>query len=441
MTRILILLLCLSRTRTAYITDPPSFAERLDKLYEKLEKFTVAPHNRDDRLYAKLEKLNSLTPDAQLSEEDEILSAIQMWGTMSDDQLQEVIQGLREMKEDRSERLADDYVDGDWNDEDDPDSEGDYANDVGEDWDPLEDDISSTSKPLLGVTPSAFTRLDNYRHTIVSAVDPVAATKERPRILDDSYSTAEDRLAVRRAALSNIRTALRSGQCLTPQPRWLSVRKLAPAADTLYMPPCVQLHRCAEDTGCCHDEAQMCAPVDGKHIVLSFLLNKADGNLTTARMLFFNHTRCACVSKDTLQSTARSRIDRPVPEKREASASERQNDWRPPTEEPPLERDEEQASPQLRRCTCPKLFKNRITDDVCSCNCDWPVASRRRDCLSLARGREHFGLRDRVCVAQGDCNVPSCEYGPYERHAGRCPMRRYKRRFHLRGRYQPKSAA
>lgn len=63
----------------------------------------------------------------------------------------------------------------------------DYANDVGEEWDPIEDEISSTTKPALGlgVNPSAFTRLDGYRQKIVSAVDPIAATNERPRILDD----------------------------------------------------------------------------------------------------------------------------------------------------------------------------------------------------------------------------------------------------------------
>lgn len=61
-------------------------------------------------------------------------------------------------------------------------ADGDYANDVGEEWDPIEDETSSTSRPILGVTPSAFTRLDVSRLT---TIDPVAATNERPRILED----------------------------------------------------------------------------------------------------------------------------------------------------------------------------------------------------------------------------------------------------------------
>lgn len=90
----------------------------------------------------------------------------------------------------------------------------------------------------------------------------------------------------------------------------------------------------------------------------------------------------------------------------------------------------------FHRCTCPTLFRNRIKDGVCSCVCDWRDLTSRRDCLTLAKGKEHFGLRDRVCVSQGDCMTPTCEYGPYDRSSGRCPSRRFKRRYHSR-RYQP----
>lgn len=61
------------------------------------------------------------------------------------------------------------------------------------------------------------------------------------------------------------------------------------------------------------------------------------------------------MSRDTLQSTTRTRIDNHderLEEKKEerTESRERQNDWRAPTEEPRLERDEEQtAPPQLRR--------------------------------------------------------------------------------------------
>ncbi|CAK1600587.1 unnamed protein product [Parnassius mnemosyne] len=429
---------------TAYVTEPPSFAERLDRLYEKLERFTLAPPVSkpiEDKLNAKLDKLNALKPDPIADDDEELVSTMQLWGDMSEEQLRDVIKELQLMKdEEKSERLVDgEYGDGDYNDEDtflQDLGDGDYAMDGSEDWDPIDDPDTSTSKPGA-VVPSAITRTDSgYREVVVSAVDPVAATYERPRILDDSNLTPVERVALRRAALANMGTVVRAGKCLTPQARWLPVRQLAPAADTVYMPPCVQLHRCAPDSGCCYSEAEVCAPVDGKYVAIPFYLNKVDGNFTVARMLFFNHTRCACVSRETLQSTARAKVETHSTEIQE-STREKQVDWRQPTEEPRLERDEEQtAPPQLRRCTCPVLFTARISNGACTCICDWAEPGRRRDCQSLARGREHFGLRDRVCVSRGDCAPPACEHGRYDPAAGRCP-RRYRRLRYHRARYHP----
>ncbi|XP_023934285.1 uncharacterized protein LOC112043209 [Bicyclus anynana] len=447
MLRPCIIVALLAQIRSAYVTEPPTFADRLDRLYQKVEKFTISPpknhlaHN--SKLYAKLDRLNSLTPDRNrdlTDDDDELLSAMQLWGSMSDDQLRGLVNEIQQVKEeDRSERLPDGDYDGDWpDDEQDRDNE-DYNND-GEEWDPLEDETGSTSRPIVGVTPSAFTRLD-----AIDYIDPIAATNERPRILDDSHATPKERMSLRKTALTNVREVFRSNDCLVPQPRWLYLRNLAPAADTVYVPPCVKLHRCAPDACCCKDERQECAPIDGKFVAIPVYLGKANRNLTVARMLFFNHTRCSCVNRDSItESTARTKIDfredrrDEILARRDNGIRDRQNDWRAPTEEPKLERDEEQTSPpQLRRCTCPALFRNRIKDGICSCVCDWPDTTKKRDCLSLARGKEHFGLRDRVCLAQGDCVMPSCEYGPYERSAGRCPYRRVKRRYHSR-RYQEK---
>lgn len=62
-------------------------------------------------------------------------------------------------------------------------SEGDYLND--KDWETEEEVTFSTSKPLLGTMPSAFTKT-TYKKTIISAAEPIALTNERPRILDES---------------------------------------------------------------------------------------------------------------------------------------------------------------------------------------------------------------------------------------------------------------
>ncbi|XP_072939020.1 uncharacterized protein [Epargyreus clarus] len=444
MLRLSLLLIFLThRIRTAYVTDPASFAHRLDRLYEKLERFTVAPkETKLGELNAKLERLNSLTPDRLTDEDEELLSAFQMMD-LSDEQMSNVILGLQRIKDEvKSERLTDvEYGDGDWNDEDDSDPEEDYANDVGEEWDPIDDDISSTSKPVL-VTPSAITKLDRVKimEAMQATIDALAATNERPRILEDPPSTKEGRVALRNAAVANMRTVRHAAKCLTPQPRWLTVRKLAPAAGTVYAPPCVQLHRCAPDSGCCYSETDVCAPVDGRYVAIPFFLSNVNMNLTVARMVFYNHTRCACVSRESL-AAARARDQsgaaRDLRDSRDSRDSRDQRDqidqrdaWRAPTAEPVLEKDEAQtAPPQMRRCTCPRLFRNRVSDGVCSCVCEWADEDRRRDCLSFARGKEHFGLRDRVCIDEGSCTHPACEHGAYDRKAGKCPSRRYKRRY------------
>ncbi|KAM3963773.1 uncharacterized protein ACR2FA_002297 [Aphomia sociella] len=450
MLRLSVLLILLShRIRTAYVTtNTPSFADRLDRLYEKLEKISVTPISDDrnlvkspqEKLYEKLDRLNSLTPDrVDLSDEDkELLSAIEKWGMLSAEQLDGVMKELQRVRDGDDEKSAVndwEYGDSDWSDEELQDLEGEYPMDWYND---DEHDTLSTSKPIVGVTPSAFTRQDSeYRESVLSAVDPIAATNERPRILDDSSLTLPERMALRKAIFDNVAAVVKTSKCREPQPRWLNVRQLAPAANIVYMPPCVQLHRCAPDAGCCYDEAEVCAPVAGKYVFLPFYLTRANGNMSMARMLFFNHTQCACVSRETL-STVRTRVEHQKRENHDQrkATTEILRDDRPPTAEPDLEKDQPTAPPQLKRCTCPTLFLARISDNgFCSCICDWPEMNRRRDCLSLARGREHFGLRDRVCVVNGDCTTPTCEYGAYERSTGLCPMRKYRRsRYHHRGR-------
>ncbi|XP_047990351.1 uncharacterized protein LOC125229528 [Leguminivora glycinivorella] len=372
--------------------------------------------------------------------------------------------------------------DGDYDDEE-FDMEDDYAMDDGEELEP-EDREGTTARTARFPTPSALNRIGTVfsplsvmgdtrsvvRDTpqivelenVVSAADSMAATKERPRILDDSLLTKQEQAGVARAARAYLSAMVPRGKCITPQPRWLSVRHMAPASDTLYRPTCVLLHRCAADTGCCHNEEQVCAPVEGHYVIIPLYLRKPSG-LMVARMQFFNHTRCACVSQETLQTVPRAprrhvqeinsqrenhslsqNTIQERPDKRQVgtvearerqedaestSASVSQSDWA--TQEPKQE-SETAAPPQLKRCTCPTLFLARVSDAGCVCVCDWKDLQRRRDCISLSRGREHFGLRDRVCVGTGDCNPPTCEYGVYERNFGRCPLKRFRR-----GRFKP----
>lgn len=123
MLRLSILLVLLTNpTRQARVADTQSLAERLGKLYEKLEKITVAPP--EDKLYEKIGILNSLSLGKfYLSDEaEELLSTMQMWAKLSPEQLDEVVKDLQAMRDDpddeKNDRLSDqEYGDSEWNDE------------------------------------------------------------------------------------------------------------------------------------------------------------------------------------------------------------------------------------------------------------------------------------------------------------------------------------
>lgn len=112
--------------RTALVTDHPSFTNRLEKLFEKLESLTVAPtETLSEKIAAKLDRLNSLNPlseETLTDEDEELLSAMQLWG-VSADQLGGIARELHDVRmendEVKSEKLVEaDYSDDGWNNDD-----------------------------------------------------------------------------------------------------------------------------------------------------------------------------------------------------------------------------------------------------------------------------------------------------------------------------------
>lgn len=78
-------------------------------------------------------------------------------------------------------------------------------------------------------------------------------------------------------------------------------------------------------------------------MTLPFQLHKADGNYSVDRMLFYNHTKCACVAREELQRRALARS--------EERPRELQNEWQPQTEEPKdmVEKEDESTAPPMMR--------------------------------------------------------------------------------------------
>lgn len=76
-------------------------------------------------------------------------------------------------------------------------------------------------------------------------------------------------------------------------------------------------------------------------------------------MMFFNHTVCACVARDTLRSTVH------VAPSVTRHVEERQNDWRPapaPTQAPTVEPkiDEDVTAPPMMRRYVEEVFASVI---------------------------------------------------------------------------------
>lgn len=120
----------LMRVRTAVLTEPPeTLAEKLDRLYEKLESITLAPvevmTGRVDRHYAKLDRLNALNPenfglseDSLSDEDEELLSTLQQWAAVSPEQMGEFAKNLQLMRDHPEvERMKYDDADEMWNED------------------------------------------------------------------------------------------------------------------------------------------------------------------------------------------------------------------------------------------------------------------------------------------------------------------------------------
>lgn len=51
----------------------------------------------------------------------------------------------------------------------------------------------------------------------------------------------------------------RDGPCTFPQPKIIQIEPTSGASKS-YTPHCTILHRCADDTGCCHSYTETCVP-------------------------------------------------------------------------------------------------------------------------------------------------------------------------------------
>lgn len=197
--------------------------------------------------------------------------------------------------------------------------------------------------------------------------------------------------------------------CKIPKPVVIKVKDIYSDVHKIFYPTCTILHRCSEHTGCCYDATKKCTTFKTQNVTLYFMvqhLTKEQKLKTTTYepLSFVNDTLCRCLT------TAET-----MPRDIESTNSQL-------TVSPVVRHSHRfSRSPfaKLRhRCKCPGPYAVHYGEDgICTCNCN------EIDCISYARGDMYFNYTDRYCITTGNCVIPSCLYGTYNKKFGRCPTK------------------
>ncbi|GLV40038.1 PDGF- and VEGF-related factor 3 [Carabus blaptoides fortunei] len=317
--------------------------------------------------------------------------------TLDYDDPDDEVDALQPVK--KSEKLIQNPTNLDWRDDDvddDDDSEDDTddGEDETDDWQAEE----ATEEP----TERSFTEY-KWRHYGTRAR---VEESRRNQGIGNTNHKKEIVEAVEHAKKINV-----EGTCKLPRARVIRVQTAYPDAGKAYIPHCTILHRCADDTGCCRSETHTCAPKHTARVELYFYTARP-GSYSVEKLAFYNHTECHCVERteEMMSRDAEDNNDNKYPYRPGGMAVRSVTDIQP-------------APEPIRRCRCPELYSPQTnTDGKCRCDCN----EGNRDCMRKKRGKEHFSLKDRLCILRSECGYPNCEFGLYMRSTGRCPRKQEK---------------
>lgn len=297
-----------------------------------------------------------------------------------------------------------DYEDNDVEDDNLPDYDSWGTKDEDEDDDDLLDDGWQAEEATE--SPKSLTMYKWEHFGTRSRVEESRRNQNFPEL---SNSYVEINAAIQHAVRMN-----KESRCRDPFPRVMSVQNIYPDPGKTYLPHCTVLHRCAEDTGCCPSHTTSCAPKKQTIVYLYFYTTTIGQTGSKVEKLpFYNHTECACLEKSAEPTTLEA-----TPETSgEVTRSYRSN-------LSVRAADSSLYSPEtIRKCKCPEVYSAILNHDKkCGCDC----TDDNSDCKHIKHGNEHFSLKDRICIMNGECGLPKCEYGAYIRNVGRCPQKQEK---------------
>ncbi|XP_064537359.1 homeobox protein cut isoform X2 [Drosophila montana] len=206
-------------------------------------------------------------------------------------------------------------------------------------------------------------------------------------VLNTQRQLAEDK-AKAKAHMDEVRD---ENVCRVPQRRCLRVER---ETSKSYSPHCTSVYRCAEDSGCCPQRNQICAPKFTQKFEKHFnVMNHLDRRISVEMLTLVNHTECHCVERGKDFAEGHTASGGGV------------------------------AGLQTELLTmpsfeCPALFEKILgKDGKWRCDC----SSSNDHCSLFKSGSEHFSLNDRKRIRQGLYKTPTCQYGLYIQKHGRCP--------------------
>ncbi|XP_046866626.1 stress response protein NST1 isoform X2 [Drosophila willistoni] len=228
------------------------------------------------------------------------------------------------------------------------------------------------------------------KNIYISNDDPGRLTEKKNKEL----GTLEDVIEAQRQHARKQRTesalaskhfnqVMKEASCRIPQRR---CKRLDHDSSKNYSPHCAILHRCSEDSGCCHSPSQICAPKSTRNVELYFYVSSnRQPKAVVEKRTFANHTECHCIER------ARYEENEQMLTKEHAT---------------------------ILNCNCPAHFEKILQDDgQCRCDC----SSGNAVCNSFKEGIEHFAMKDRKCIVYGLCKPPTCAFGNYLLKHGQCP--------------------
>ncbi|KAK6975643.1 hypothetical protein BgiMline_022018 [Biomphalaria glabrata] len=156
----------------------------------------------------------------------------------------------------------------------------------------------------------------------------------------------------------------------------------------LYLPECVQLHRCMNFSGCCKPPDMECGPKKVDHVRMAFLVVtlvdnghvlKESPDQGAILLYLQNHTECGCMFK-------------------------------------------RKANECTKQCPAPFRLTREGHNCVCQCFPNGKKFEEERICKKIMNGLQELSHSGLVCIKENKCYEPSCVIGKFNILKGVCPL-------------------